>query len=87
MYNERVEVLNMKHRLMTEREKIEIFKKTLELEESGKAEEAKALQRTVPIPAYLAKIFKEKVGADFLIQGGYNLAEAEVEYGQDWLTR
>ena len=76
----------MEHRLMTEREKADIFLKTLELEEAGQIEESKALHRTIPLPAYLAKIFKDKVGADFLVQGGYNLAEAEAAYGPDWLT-
>ena len=76
----------MEHRLMTEPEKAEIFRKRVELEKAGRLDEAETLRRTVPVPAYLAKIFKEKVGADFLIQGGYNLAEAEAEYGSDWLA-
>jgi hypothetical protein len=29
---------------------------------------------------------KEKMGADFLIQGGYNLSEAEAEFGPSWLS-
>ena len=82
-----VEALNMEHRLTTEREKADIYMKSVELEEAGQIEEAKALRRTIPVPAYLAKVFKEKVGADFLIKGGRNLAEAEAEFGTDWLTR
>jgi hypothetical protein len=77
----------MEHRLMTDREQADIIMKAHELRRTGKTEEAAALRRTIPVPAYLAKVFKEKVGADFLIQGGWNLAEAEAEYGQDWLTR
>ena len=77
----------MEHRLMTEREKAEIYAKSVELEKAGQVDEAKALRRTIPVPAYLAKMFKEKVGVDFLIQGGRNLAEAEAEYGSDWLAR
>ena len=77
----------MGHRLMSEREKADIFMKTIELEEAGKTEESKALHRTIPLPPYLAKVFKDKVGADFLIRGGYNLSEAEAEYGPDWLAR
>jgi hypothetical protein len=37
------------------------------------------------MPPYLAKIMKEKMGADFLIKGGYNLSEAEEEFGHSWL--
>ncbi|MCL2125556.1 MAG: hypothetical protein FWH33_06165 [Oscillospiraceae bacterium] len=77
----------MEHKLMTEREKADIYMKTIELEEVGRIEESKTLRRTIPIPAYLAKVFKEKVGAEFLTDGGYNLAEAEAKYGSDWLAR
>jgi len=39
------------------------------------------------MPSYLAKIMKEKMGADFLINGGWNLSEAEAEFGPDWLSK
>jgi hypothetical protein len=39
------------------------------------------------MPPYLAKIAKEKIGSDFLINGGWNLSEAEAEFGKDWLTK
>jgi len=42
--------------------------------------------KTAPMPPYIAKVMKEKVGADFLINGGFNLSEAEAEFGRDWLT-
>jgi hypothetical protein len=77
----------VEHRLMTEREKVDIFREVHRLREEGRKEEATALRRTIPLPAFLAKVLKEKVGADFLIQGGWNLAEAEAEFGPDWLTR
>jgi hypothetical protein len=41
----------------------------------------------LPMPPYLAKFAKEFLGADFLIQNGYNLADAEAEYGPYWLTK
>ena len=77
----------MINKLMTEQEKVEIFRQVIALRDDGFESEATVLRRTIPIPAYLAKVYKDKVGADFLIQGGWNLAEAENEYGQDWLTR
>ena len=76
----------MEHKLMTEQEKADIFMKSFEMEDAGQNEEAQALRRTVPIPPYLAKFIKENQGADFLIKYGYNLAEAEVEYGSGWLA-
>jgi hypothetical protein len=39
------------------------------------------------MPPYLAKMAKEKMGMDFLINGGWNLSEAEAEFGSDWLSR
>jgi hypothetical protein len=81
------EDFDMEHRLMSDREQADIFMRAHKLKEEGYTEEATALQRTIPVPAYLAKVFKEKAGADFLIRGGWNLAEAEAEFGSDWLTR
>jgi hypothetical protein len=77
----------MEHRLMTLQEQADICLKVSELRESGKKAEAAALLRTLPAPPYLAKLCKEKFGADFLRRGGWNLAEAEAEYGSDWLDR
>ena len=76
----------MRHKLMTEQEKADIVMKAIELEEAGQKEEALELNKSVPMPAYLAKFVKEKIGAEFLINGGWNLAEAEVGYGSDWLA-
>jgi hypothetical protein len=39
------------------------------------------------MPPYLAKIMKEKLGANHLIKGGWNLTEAEEAFGIDWLDR
>jgi hypothetical protein len=72
---------------MTLQEELAIIVKAVELRAAGKEAEATALYRSIPMPPYLAKIFKEKVGVDFLIDGGWNLLEAEEKYGKDWLTR
>jgi hypothetical protein len=75
----------MEHRLMTEREKAEIFMEAHRLREEGREDEATAVQHNIPLPANLAKFLKEQVGAEFLIQNGWNLAEAEAEFGSNWL--
>jgi hypothetical protein len=72
---------------MTLHEQLGIGMKVLELEKQGKKEEARELEHTIPLPSYLAKWTKKRLGADFLIQTGWNLSEAEAEYGSDWLTR
>jgi hypothetical protein len=76
----------IEHRLMTLKEQLAILVKAAELRAAGKEADATVLQRSVPLPPYLAKIAKEKIGVDFLING-WNLLEAEEKYGKDWLTR
>jgi len=71
---------------MTLDEKLDIACRAAALRQAGDEEGYSRLIRTAPMPPYLAKVFKEKVGADFLIDGGYNLSEAEAEFGKDWLT-
>ena len=72
---------------MTEKEKAAIMMKSIELLDDGKEAESHALLATIPMPPYLAKVAKEKIGADFLIKAGYNLSDAEAAFGRDWLTR
>jgi hypothetical protein len=69
-------------------ERLDIAQESFALEAAGKKEEALVMRRTkLPMYPWLAKIIKEKVGADFLRDNGYNLAEAEAEFGHDWLDK
>jgi hypothetical protein len=68
-------------------ERSAIFQKSRELEKAGKKDEAMAMSKTCPLSPYLAKILKEKVGVDYLRKSGWNLAEAEAEFGSGWLDR
>ncbi|GHU15148.1 hypothetical protein FACS1894163_00880 [Spirochaetia bacterium] len=55
---------------------------------TGDKEEASAWYRAkIPMLPWLAKLMKEKVGADFLRSQGYNLSEAEAEFGPGWLDK
>ena len=72
---------------MTDEEKIDRAYQSCLLEQAGDTEGSTRLLRSIPMPPYLAKVMKEKVGADFLINGGWNLSEAEAEFGQDWLNK
>jgi len=71
---------------MTLDEKLSISNRAFALMEAGDEEGGRRLLRTAPMPPYLAKIMKEKMGAGFLINGGYNLSEAEAEFGSNWLS-
>jgi hypothetical protein len=68
-------------------EKLAISRKAFELLDAGDREGFSRTIRTAPMPPYLAKVAKEKIGVDFLINGGWNLSEAEAEFGSDWLTK
>jgi hypothetical protein len=72
---------------MTLDEKLAISNRAIALRQAGDEEGYDRLMRTIPIPSYIAKVIKEKVGADFLIKEGWNLSEAEAEFGYNWLTQ
>jgi hypothetical protein len=72
---------------MTISEKLNISNKAIALKKAGDIDGYERLMKSIPMPTYLAKIAKEKIGADFLLKGGWNLSEAEVEFGQDWINK
>jgi hypothetical protein len=72
---------------MTLDEKLAISNKACALWHSGDKEGFHRVIKTAPMPPYLAKVAKEKMGVDFLINGGWNLSEAEAEFGHDWLSK
>ena len=75
------------YQTMTFEEKLAISNKACLLLRAGDRQGYDRLMRSVPMPPYLAKIYKEKIGAEHLINGGWNLSEAEAEFGKDWLNR
>ena len=75
----------MMGRLMTEKEKAAITLRAFALMDEGKKEEGMALYKTIPMPPFLAKITKEKLGVEYL--NGWNLTEAEAKFGPDWINR
>ena len=73
---------------MTLDEKCAIVEKAHEYKVAGNMTEYERIMRQeMPLAPYLAKFAKSHVGSDFLIKGGFNLSEAEAEFGSDWLTK
>jgi len=72
---------------MTLDEKLAISNRAIALRKTGDEEEYSRLIRSIPMPPYLAKVYKEKVGVKELIESGWNLSEAEAEFGADWLSK
>jgi hypothetical protein len=73
--------------IMTLDEKLDIVIKAEAMRKAGDEEGASRLMRTAPLPPYLAKIAKEKIGLDFLLSLGWNLSEVEAEFGPAWLSK
>jgi len=72
---------------MTLEEKLAISNKACMRWKAGDEEEYIRLTKTIPMPPFLAKIMKEKVGADYFINEGWSLSEAEAKFGPDWLNQ
>ena len=71
------------HKAMTLEEKMATSKKAFESLDVGDREGYTRVTRSIPMPPFLAKIMKEKMGAKFLINGDWNLVEAEAKFGSD----
>jgi hypothetical protein len=72
---------------MTLDEKLAIGCKAAELRKAGDEEGASRLIRTIPLPPYIAKVMKEKVGMEFFTRYNWNLSEVEAEFGPDYISR
>ena len=73
--------------MMTLDEKLAIACKAAALSDAGDREGYLRLMKTVPMPPYLAKVFKEKVGLDILLETGWNFSEVDAEFGSGYLSK
>ncbi|MCL2761790.1 MAG: hypothetical protein FWD36_01095 [Treponema sp.] len=71
---------------MTLDEKLAISMKACALYQAGDEDGASRVIRTAPLPPYLAKVFKDKLGIKPLLESGWNLSEVEAEFGSSWLN-
>ena len=68
-------------------EKLDMTLKAYELRDAGDQEGYDRLMNLIPMPPHLAMAAKKTIGVDFLMNSGWNLSEAEAEFGADWLTK
>jgi hypothetical protein len=73
--------------MMTTEEKLDVLMKAHEYRQAGNKAEADRITLELPMPPYLAEFVKEFYGVEVLLKGGYNLSEAEAEFGPDWLAQ
>jgi hypothetical protein len=72
---------------MTLDEKLDIAVRAAELRNAGDREGYSQLIRQIPMPPYLAKVIKEKVGIEFFTRYDWNLSEVEAEFGPDYINK
>ena len=72
---------------MTLDEKLSISNRAFALKQAGDEEGFNRLLHTAPLPPYLARIYKETIGVEALLNSGWNLSEAEAEFGTAWLSK
>ena len=70
---------------LSHEERLKILTDYSKAYQDGRYEDAAAIVKKMPLPAPVAKAAKETFGADVLLTGGYDLSEAEAEYGKNWL--
>lgn len=70
---------------LTHEERFDILSKSLAASARGDHEEARKIAQQEPMVPWLAKAVKEIFGPEHL--KGWDLSEAEAEYGKDWLNR
>ena len=72
---------------MTLDEKLAVSNKACALLKAGDREGYDRLTKTIPLPPYLAKVMKEKVGMEIFTRYDWNLSEVEAEFGPDYISK
>jgi hypothetical protein len=72
---------------MTIEEKIDIGCKAVELKNAGDQKGYERLMKTIPVPPFIVKVIKEKLGVEYILKDEWNLSEAEAEFGTAYLSK
>jgi hypothetical protein len=72
---------------MTREQTLDILNGINEATGRGDEKEAARLSRMLPLAPHLAKAVKDMYGKDYLLSLGYDLSEADAEYGAGWIDR
>ena len=73
--------------VMSLEEQALISLKALNFKKQGNLDDYEKTIKQLPLPPYLAKAAKKYFGADALVKTGWNLSEAEAEFGSNWLSK
>lgn len=70
---------------MTDKERIEITERAEKLEEMGDTKGYKREMKKIPLAPNLAWMLRDRLGKKAFLKQGYNLADAEIAYGKNWI--
>lgn len=75
-------------RELTREEKIAIIQASNDAFERGDLRESgRLIKENFPLAPYIAMALKEECGREYLLRSGWDLSQAEAQYGQGWLDR
>jgi len=72
---------------LTLEEEAKIIRASFEASDAGDEEEEFRLLQLLPLAPHLAMAGKEVYGAEYMKSAGYDLSEANEEFGDGWLDK
>ena len=72
---------------MSLEERAQLISASLAAGKAGNKDEEIRLMRKLPLAPHLAMAAKEMYGKEYLLEHGYDLTDANEEFGNDWLER
>lgn len=72
---------------LTMEEKAKIIRASLDASDAGDKEEELRLLRLLPMAPHLAMAAKEVYGVDYVKNSGWDLSDANEEFGNGWLDK
>jgi hypothetical protein len=73
--------------VMSRKKRRELLEASLAAGESGNHDEEVRLMKLLPLAPHLARVAKEMYGKNYLLESGFNLSDANEEFGDGWLDR
>jgi hypothetical protein len=72
---------------MSLQDELKLGMQSIEMDRQGSHEEAGRIRRQIPLSPHMAMWATKRMGADFLVQSGWNLADTEAAFRPDWLNK
>ena len=87
MKREPLKFIKLKREYILSEEQFKLLEEKLEAIKNNDKKRELELRRLIPMHPLSAVLAKRALGAQGVIDGGFNLEWANEEFGDDWLTR